>query len=154
MTDRHQTLMNQACDRWQKDRTMSKADFFDSLDADERFAVHTGNLTYQVQNGGFMQWRDNGYATPEAVGYLRHTLTRMGSPAATEVRKLLDQFASFTEACEDARRMDEDEWDELRAALDPLDIAFYDVDETFLAECESWLVSMMDGVAGADGADY
>jgi hypothetical protein len=87
-----------------------------------------------------LQWRDNGYGTPETVSYLQRTLRRMGTPAATEVRKLLDQYESFTEACEDSQRMDEDDWNELSAALDPLDTAFYEVDDAFLAECESWLV--------------
>ena len=65
-----QDLMNTAYERWQKNDDWSKDDFRVSLDAWEKIAVHTGNLNYQVENGGFSQWYFNNYYTPEVLDFL------------------------------------------------------------------------------------
>ena len=63
----HQTLMNNAYDLWsiEEGKKLSYSDFLDVVS--DKFgklysnAVITGNLNYQVENGGFYQWFENGY---------------------------------------------------------------------------------------------
>ena len=61
--DIHQALMDFAYEKWQKNRDWSYEKFIDSLSYIEKVAVLTGNLNYQVENGGFMQWITNGYVS-------------------------------------------------------------------------------------------
>jgi len=63
----HQKLMNKAYDLWstEEGKKLSYSDFLDVVS--DKFgklysnAVITGNLNYQVENGGFYQWFENGY---------------------------------------------------------------------------------------------
>lgn len=60
-----QGLMDEAYARWQEGGDLhgkSSRDFIAALPPLHRYAVMLGNLNYQVHNGGFNQWVDNGYA--------------------------------------------------------------------------------------------
>jgi len=63
----HQKLMNKAYELWQKEENnnLKYSDFLDMVSDElgENYfhAVITGNLIYQVENGGFSQWYDNKY---------------------------------------------------------------------------------------------
>lgn len=59
----HQELMDKAYNRWADGefKSLSLKDFFEKLPVLEQTAVALGNLNYQVGNGGFYQWEDNGY---------------------------------------------------------------------------------------------
>ena len=57
-----QAIMDAAYEKWRTDRGMSYRTFLQSLNPTEQIAVRLGNLNYQVGNGGFRQWVDNGYA--------------------------------------------------------------------------------------------
>jgi hypothetical protein len=57
----HQELMNKAYANWKTNEKMNSQEFFESLSELEKTAVALGNLNYQVGNGGFMQWEENGY---------------------------------------------------------------------------------------------
>jgi len=65
----HQSLMNKAYELWCKDedsKSMSYESFLDCVESElgslHRMAVITGNLNYQVENGGFSQWDGNEYS--------------------------------------------------------------------------------------------
>ena len=57
----HDKLMKKAYDTWQKNN-WSPSEFIENIDSPEKFAVILGNLNYQVENGGFSQWKFNGYS--------------------------------------------------------------------------------------------
>jgi len=64
----HQKLMNKAYDLWstEEGKELNYSDFLDVVS--DKFgklysnAVITGNLNYQVENGGFSQWHYNDYS--------------------------------------------------------------------------------------------
>lgn len=120
---------------------MSREDFFDHLNADERFAVHVLNLNGQWLNGGLMQWFDNRYGTPETLEYLNRALARVGTPAAERVRVMLEKARLAHKTHGSASYSDDDEQDALTAVLDPLDSEYYDdLDVTFVSDCEAYAV--------------
>ena len=62
--DHWQELMNESYVRFQKGGDLHKLGgdkFVRALDPVHKFAVMCGNLNYQVENGGFLQWIGNGY---------------------------------------------------------------------------------------------
>ena len=143
MTDLHQKLMDTAYDRY-KSEGISRAEFLDSLSAQERFAVHTGNFCYQVQNGGFMQWWDNQYGTAEVVEYLLRAMARVGTETTKKVEDLLLVYKKSMELRKRDRRdrdcYDADgDWEEMSKELDGLETAFYAIDDQFLKDCEAHL---------------
>lgn len=132
--ERLQNLMTIAYDRWESG--WSKQDFWDQLNADERFAVFVGNLNYQVENGGFSQWWSNRYAEPEVVGYLLRACERVGTEAALKVGELLKRFVKATRGkYED--EFSEVEWSEIANVLEELDSQYDEVKAQFLADCEA-----------------
>lgn len=141
--DMHQSLMNSAYERWKVSDKMSKEEFHDTLTPVERFAVHTGNFNYQVCNGGFMQWWDNRYGTPDTVEFLLRACERMNTETSKKVSVLLQKYKrvmSNYEPNASARDYpDEDQWEEISAGLDGLDTAFYDINDQFLVDCEAHL---------------
>lgn len=134
-----QKLMDGAYDRWQEHKGWTKQDFWDDLDRDERVAVMLGNLNYQVQNGGFSQWWCNGYATPANMDFIIRTCGRIGTKSSTVVAGLVAQARdAFGDNTTDDG-LDEDEYEELSVTLDPLDTAYYAIDEEFVADVETFL---------------
>lgn len=139
MTDKMQELMNRAYDRWHNRMDVwTTQDFWDQLNADERFAVFLGNLNYQVENGGFSQWWSNGYATPETFGYIKRACTRIGTNAAKKVAKLV-KTAEKAIGARTERELSESEWEDLIENLSELDKAFYAVNAQFMQDAEAHL---------------
>jgi hypothetical protein len=138
--DRTQRLMDGAYDRWQTQKdTMTRQEFWDQLDADERVAVFLGNLNYQVENGGFSQWLDNGYATLETVGFIGRTCVGMCTASSMAVHGLLCEFEAACGGTVDVRS---GEYTESYADFDrlgALDSRYYAVHEAFMADVESML---------------
>lgn len=63
----HQRLMDEAYELWRgENEDLNYKKFLnlvkEKLGETHFFAVITGNMNYQVENGGFTQWFDNGYA--------------------------------------------------------------------------------------------
>lgn len=62
---KHQTLMNESYQLWTDEKGFTYENFLleveENLSENHLNAVITGNLNYQVENGGFRQWYDNGY---------------------------------------------------------------------------------------------
>lgn len=141
-TSLHQQLMDTAYNRWNAElKNCSKIEFFDSLSAQERFAVHTGNLNYQVENGGFSQWGPtcNNYGTPETCAYLLRALDRVGTPTAASVKLLLTKAQDAWKGYNPNKYREEDEDDEVFVRLNELDTEYYEVNEQFMRDCEAHL---------------
>lgn len=147
MSELFQATMDRAYDRWQANQGMTQQAFWDQLDADERIAVFCGNLNYQVENGGFAQWFDNGYATDETLGFLlRFTGTHSGE-AMKAVNQILYEFSHAVARCgldlnDGWRNMDEEDAEWFMDLIDPLNDRFYKVNEAWVAEVEAILQGM------------
>lgn len=140
MSELHQSLMNKAYDRWNTTlKGVSKEAFHDSLDAQERFAVHTGNFNYQVENGGFIQWWCNCYGTPSTVEYLLRACDRINTESAANVKELLTKFKESVPSKNPRQHMDEDEWEKFSNSLDGMDMQYYAINEQFMMDCEAHL---------------
>ena len=135
-----QGLMDKAYARWQDAKDWTQEDFTNQLDADEKLAVVFGNMNYQVENGGFSQWRDNRYGTPEIVGYVRRQLAQMEGDKIPEMRKLIVRVKKVF----DTFPLDwmEDDWTLYPLALDPLDKEFYAINDAVMAAVEAKLAAL------------
>ena len=110
--------------------------FWSQLSALEREAVFVANLNYQVENGGFFQWEDNGYAAPRVVADLLCLCLRLG---ALEVHRLLEAFLSAKD--DRGRRLragacKEVVWEDYARTLDELSDRYYEVGDQFLQDVE------------------
>jgi hypothetical protein len=62
MSDLQQGLMDEVYNYWRSHSSgMTRLEACDHFGPAHRAAVQLGNLNYQVHNGGFMQWYNNGY---------------------------------------------------------------------------------------------
>jgi hypothetical protein len=140
-----QNLMDRAYDRWQSAEQMSKQAFWDQLDAAERVAVFCGNMNYQVENGGFAQWLDNGYGTDETIRFIIRLNKRLDTDAAKQVNELLFQLLAtlrnfrIEDPSDTWRDLDECDADEFMDCLNPLDTKFYDVNDAWCTDLEALL---------------
>ncbi len=62
----HENLMDEAYNLWNKNLSISYENFLELIE-NQLSPLHTigvifGNLNYQVDNGGFIQWYDNNYS--------------------------------------------------------------------------------------------
>lgn len=90
-TSRIQTLMTAAYERWQKAEGVSQEAFLEDLcSPPERRAVMIGNLNYQVENGGFAQWVDNGYCL--CLRKLARFLTELRDAGCAEAGTLMEDL--------------------------------------------------------------
>jgi hypothetical protein len=101
-------------------------------------AVILGNHSYQVHNGGWMQWHDNRYSdNVEGLRAIYEGAAAIGIDHAETIVKLIDEFIDRTNAAEggsEARRFgrlfgddeDHDDFDN-RPLYDDLDTRLYDL---------------------------
>lgn len=107
MSDKHltwQRLMDEAYARWQDNGDLHDLDyheFIQQLPMLHQEAVIVGNLNYQVENGGFVQWVGNGYAC--GLEYLDQFLLKMKQRGAKQAQTIIDMIDTFREC------LDEDE---------------------------------------------
>lgn len=107
-TEIWQGLMDAAYERWNAEGG-SGSKTYDQMLADcsalERRALLLGNLNYQVGNGGFVQWVDNGYGLKarEAVDALRW----VGGERAEAVAKMIERLIPHIDFDKTARGWDD-----------------------------------------------
>jgi len=181
---KHQELMDAAYDRWQESERLgrkylegcdinaydlrrenpelyrayfwTKEDFWAQLSPAEIVAVFTGNLNYQVENGGWLQWHDNGYS--ECADWLIGQLPKLG-PVSTKVAAMVAQVMQAIEDWEpEVEEWVEDYWEEIDdqtgdifehddscyemvpneegPEVDHLDGPYYEINDAFMAEVE------------------
>lgn len=96
-----QKLMDEAYEIWQNELrdSASQTTLFKTLEergmSNHVKAVMLGNLNYQVENGGFQQWVDNGYAS-EALPGLLDFLKELGTENANKVWVMLTKLGKYT----------------------------------------------------------
>lgn len=92
-----QRLMDAAYDRWKAHEGWRYENMLLTASGAERMAVLLGNLNYQVENGGFTQWVDNGYALKgqEVVLILRQLAEEENCPIANELADKIEQLLRF-----------------------------------------------------------
>jgi hypothetical protein len=126
-----QTLVNYAYKEVVKREemiTLSKAEFWTRLPFRARIAVFVGNLNFQVVNGGFTQWVENGYS--ECAGDLMQFLDKLpknGPEVAAIVRCVTQMVADE----------DVEDFDEYHGA--DLSSLYYNLNDSFLNEVEAVL---------------
>ena len=150
----HEELMEEAYALWQKPENSdwSQDDFVSNLPSQaHKDAVVLGNLNYQVGNGGFQQWFDNGYGNRDTSYLIIELLPKIGTPTALEVQKLLRKARRIQGNIEDAERRrssgygdEEDEYNErIYEQFEPLDDAYYQLDDQFMIDAEKYLQSII-----------
>lgn len=118
---RIQAIMTRAYEKYGDN--MSYMDFLASLTELERKAVVIGNLNYQVENGGFMQWDDNGYSKGKV--FLFDTLQAIGTETSKKVLELTER--ALTKLAQNRN-------------VNAQDDKFYEMQEQFLTDAEAYFV--------------
>ena len=159
-----QGLMDQAYARWTYDTNWTFERFLLDLNYLERVAVLCGTLNYQVENGGFTQWHDNGYSVGRKD--LVRILAEIEGPATVEVLQLLAQVEKAIRAYEgaEARRSTrnsgmfcdtfddgEDSFNEFFENNNALDTQFYQINEAFCTEVETYLAACVSEAEARGG---
>jgi len=91
-----QGLMTAADERWSDGGDLhgkNYNDFVRALDKRQGQAILLGNLNYQIGNGGFRQWVDNGYGTE--INNVIEVLEEVGTANAHKVIEMLEMLKSF-----------------------------------------------------------
>lgn len=162
-----QALCNIAYERWQEggdlnDKTYDV--FVEQLDDIFRIAVELKNLNYQVENGGFLQWEDNGYSVD--CDSIQDTIqTFIATPAGLEVLDIIQcwvgevghldetlktfkkasRYSSFV-ILEDSLYEFEEFINEKRTnVLNELDKRYYKVNQKFMDDVEAFFASTDEG---------
>jgi hypothetical protein len=143
---KQQELMNQAYEKWRQNDWTQQV-FWQHLDFVEKVAVYTGNLNYQVENGGFAQWIDNGYSdcATELIDILEDDI---GTEAAIEIAAMIKTASKRQEyddqECDCCTGHCWHEEDECMCECsypdyDDLDKKFYEINQQFLVDVQEWL---------------
>jgi hypothetical protein len=137
-----QAVMNGAYEKWQNG--WSYENFLDHLTYLERCVVVTGNLNYQVENGGFMQWYDNGYhkGSNTLLYFLENELaTDTAKYVARLVRKCTERYDEYDSS------LVWNKWPSYNSEIGSegpetghLDNAYYKINETLMSELESYVI--------------
>jgi hypothetical protein len=133
-----QPYMDKAYELYQKpeNRNWGFGDFLMHLNVQERGIVAIGKLNQQVCNGGFAQWRDNGY--DERPEFLFQALRELNTEWANKTMKLVEQALELDMECEDEYGdVDECEYDALQDSFDELDNKFYSFNGDLLCDLAS-----------------
>lgn len=132
--------MDNCYDRWQqhnrdiKDGGLkwSYNDFIDQLTPYEKTAVILGNLNYQVENGGFMQWDDNGYSD-----YYDDIYDFIESTDFVDKDKLIDlvdEFQSIKDSIDKLDSYDDfytEDCETRYRSMNNLDSRYYDIEDSW-----------------------
>ena len=152
--------LNNAFAKWEND--MGKDEYFKSLDGAEAVATYLGKMNYQVENGGWLQWWDNGYATEHVTSEIaailvniRRFISNMVNSedggierlqiereheAVLAVYSIFGKLEPYIQDWIEAEAAPYDEVDEyVYQSADHLCNAYYDVNENFLAAVERYL---------------
>ena len=135
-----QALMDDAYDRWQRinaenpNNPWTFEDMLDNCSELERHAVALGKLNQQVENGGFIQWVDNGYG-PDTIDTLCDILPKMG-PVSRKVLDMCVKFGDWDETELDEGDYELERWNEID---DRCSRNFYDLQDEWHEEVYTFL---------------
>lgn len=155
--DKIQELMDEAYDIWKSKPDFSREDLFDLISFKHKAAVVLGNLNYQVENGGFVQWISNGYCLN--MNDLKRVLRKFlkwendgFADAKKNAQQVLDMLTEIEQIIDlDAEdrgcggsyliNKDEDAGDGPGPWLDKFDTKFYSINEALFAGLDAWFKS-------------
>lgn len=109
-------------------------DLFNKCTEIEKIAVTLGNLNYQVENGGFQQWIDNGYASihgKKIVTYLKNIAKSENCTVANELANKISPLINLID--------DNNEDDEVYEYAQSLDNWYYSIQLKLLPIIETYL---------------
>jgi len=158
-----QKLMDEAYDKWQ-DNDWSKQDFRNYISKimsrEHLIAVQVGNLNYQVENGGFLQWHDNGYSMDleDLISYCEEIGTKTCIKVKTLLEYVQDTISYFCTEAEEAMQLltrnlfdnyaevlRDCLWDQMSKHLSRYDQEYYDISDNFLSDVETYLAKTQEG---------
>lgn len=150
--DVHQQLMDEAYDKWRNNKNWDYNDFVSELSIKHALAVLTGDLNYQVKNGGFSQWYFNDYAS-EAQRLLTLLSFYKEEPVIAEVIQLVEKAVRIIDEYEIgiirvksqgdyyAEEIEELE-NEMQDKFDELTDKYYKINNEFMKVMEKILSNM------------
>ncbi|MCK9541063.1 MAG: DMP19 family protein [Novosphingobium sp.] len=154
----HQNLMDEAYDLYQKpeNENWSEQEFLDNLPSQaHKDAVVLGNLNYQVENGGFLQWWDNGYGERDYNYLVTTLLPSIGTETANVVKDLVKQSKKNLESIKNTEQdlqwghySTDEEADAAQEEIDnlyadnSLDYKYYEINKTFLDDVANYLANI------------
>jgi hypothetical protein len=141
----HQELMDVAYEKF--DEKFSYEQWYKVLTEIEKKAVVLGNLNYQVENGGFYQWVDNGYVAD--IHFLIEVLEEMYTDNSKKIIELLNDIKPYvipnvknTGCFGKYLDLDSEEYLGDVIDLDTMDKLYYEINTEFMEECESYLIRL------------
>ena len=148
----HQQLMDEAYDKWRNNKNWDYNDFVSELGIKHALAVLTGNLNYQVENGGFSQWYFNDYSS-EAQKLLTLLSFYKEEPVIAEVIQLVEKAVRIIDNYEIEIVRVRSQWDyddeeieelenKMKDKLDELDDKYYEINDEFMKVMEKILSNM------------
>ena len=126
--------------------------FFSVLTPREKEVVALGNLNYQVENGGFTQWVDNGYCSRESTTALFSFLKSLGTVEADKVTKMIRKVCKYVNL--DAEHKGclggylKDEGYEPTELFDEFTSQFYKINNILLDSAEEFLSNRSQKTTG------
>jgi hypothetical protein len=127
----HQEMMDKAYELWNKPEENKKMPYEDFLETvSEELgnnyvdAVITGNMNYQVENGGWFQWYDNGYSV--TIQEIIDFFEKPEFNDCSEIKKLREILSSVEEQLDWKERGDRE--------IQQVDYDFRDIFENALNE--------------------
>ncbi len=154
----HQTMMDKAYEMWttsEENKNMSYEDFLEmvkeELGIDYLHAVITGNMNYQVENGGWYQWHDNNYSVTmeDLVEFFKQPEFK-DSDEVIQLLRILDDLEEHLDWKErgdqEVQQVDYDFQDLFERALDDefmdcierLDSQYYQIREKIMDQLENY----------------
>jgi transcription antitermination factor NusG len=106
-----QDHMNEAYDLWKDSENKDIATYEDMVTKTSRLhqiAVLLGTLNYQVCNGGFSQWVENGYAIQ--INHVIDALTEVGTPLALQVIEMISPLILYVDVTAENKGMIGNYW--------------------------------------------
>jgi hypothetical protein len=151
----HQTLVDQAYDIWKVNPGWSYDHFISTLEDPHHSAVLLGNMNYQVSNGGWRQWHDNGYSSQaEALTRVLESIVEV-CPLASEIIRMVECSENCAAVGENLSQLDflqyegeaeyldreayEGAFEEAFEPTEEMDKTYYRIDHDFMTQVEVWL---------------
>ena len=95
----HQKYMDDVYNYWKLNKNLTRKEACKHFGPTWIAAVIMGNFHYQINNGGVMQWADNGYMSEDL--YELHTLFQKSAIfGISDSEKILDILKKINESCD------------------------------------------------------
>ncbi len=131
--------MESSYSKWREHNDWYYEDFISSLDPIARKCVLLGNFNYQVENGGFSQWVDNGYGL--YYKEVQKILKEIGTNESILVSNMIDSFSKYINTRKKASGYD-NYWTIDDVGMDicsELDDKYYEVNKKLLDDIAMFL---------------